>query len=58
VNADTKHPDLLIVDESTWLVVKSILTKRSAEIILHLGNTCLMHVQNVVFLGFIIGINI
>ena len=35
VEVDAEHPDLLIVQETAWLVVKTILPKGSTEIILH-----------------------
>jgi len=44
VNTHSEHPDLLIVDETTWLMIESILSEGGAEIILHLGNTSLMDV--------------
>lgn len=58
VDADSEHPDLLIVDETTRLMVESILTKRGAEIILHLSNTSLVHVHNIILLRLILSINV
>lgn len=58
IDAHTEHPDLLIVDESTWQMIKSILCKRSTKIIFHLSNTCLLHVHNVFFHGLILSVNV
>lgn len=50
LKVDTKHPDLLIVEESARHMVESILSEGSAEIILHLQNASVVHINHILFI--------
>jgi len=58
VEVDAEHPDLLIVQETAWLVVKTILPKGSTEIILHFDDARVVQVQDLCIFAFILVVEV